>query len=229
MSKAELPRGVAKLPSGVEIHGNQVRISFYLNGKRCKEPVPGVSSITKATIAYADNKRRTIMAEIKEGRFDYAQHFPNSERAAALSGVGKSSMKRTIAEGVARWLEVQKARKAGSTYLNYASKAKHVTEWAGSRRIVDVGKTDLELFQAKMLKAGLAPKTVNDVFTVVRGVWGDAFQDGILRMNPLDRISNIERDSDSEFANPFSRDEIRRIAEGDPDRMPDVRMILFNC
>lgn len=115
---------------------------------------------------------------------------------------------------MARWLEVQRAKKAKSTFDNYASKAKHVVEWADPRRIVDTGKTDLELFQAKLLKAGFAPKTVNDIFTVVRGVWADAFQDGILRSNPLERISNIERDSESEFANPFSRDEIDAIAAG---------------
>ena len=229
MSKDKLPRGVESLPRGVEINGKQLRISFYLHGQRCREPIPGVSNITKASIAYADNKRRTILAEIKEGRFDYAQHFPESARSAMFSGVGGPDTKRTVADGVKRWLEVQRAKKAKSTYDNYSSKAKHVIEWAGPRRIVDTGKTDLELFQAKLLKAGFAPKTVNDIFTVVRGIWGDAFQDGILRTNPLDRVSNIERDSDAEFANPFSRDEIDLIAAGDPGRMADVRMILFNC
>lgn len=229
LSKDKLPRGVEKLPSGVEINGSQLRISFYLHGQRCREPIPGVANITKASIAYADNKRRTILSEIKEGRFDYANHFPESARAAMFSGVGGPDTKRTVSEGVKRWLEVQRAKKATSTYDNYASKSKHVIEWAGSRRIVDTGKTDLELFQAKLLKSGLAPKTVNDIFTVVRGVWGDAFQDGILRINPLERINNIEIDGESEFANPFSRDEIDCIASGDPERMPDVRMILFNC
>lgn len=229
MSKEKLPRGVDKLPRGVEINGSRLRIFFMLDGQRYREPLPGVGAITKASIAYADNKRRTIVTEIKEGRFDYAAHFPDSEQAAKLAGVGGPDTKRTVAEGVKRWLEVQRAKKAKSTYDNYASKAKHVVEWAGPRRIVDTGKTDLELFQAKLLKAGLAPKTVNDIFTVVRGVWADAFQDGILRTNPLERITNIERDNESEFANPFSREEIDAIATGDPDRMPDVRMILFNC
>lgn len=229
MSKPTLPKGVDKLPSGVEIHGNQVRVSFYLDGQRCREPVPGITSITKASIAYADNKRRTILVEIKEGRFDYAHHFPDSDRAAGLPGTSRSSLKRTIQEGVERWLEVQAARKAKSTFINYSSKARHVVEWGGSRKITDTSKSDLELFQAKLLRDGLAPKTVNDIFTVVRGVWGDAFQDGIIRTNLLDRITNIELDGDSDAANPFSREELQRIAAGDPDRMSDVRMILFNC
>lgn len=222
-------RPAVKLPAGVEINGKQLRISFMLHGQRCREPLPGVSKVNKASIAYADNKRRTILAEIKEGRFDYAAHFPESPRALIFSGSGGPNTRRTVKEGIDRWLEVMRARKAESTAINYASKAKRVDEKFGKRRIVDISKSDLELFQAQLLKSGLAPKTVNDVFTVVRGVWADAFGDGILKANPLDRITNVDTDSEIEHADPFSREEIDQIAKADPERMADVRMVLFNC
>ena len=61
---------------------------------------------------------------------------------------------------------------------NYVSKARHVENKFGKRRIVDISKSDIELFQAQMLKQGLSPKSVNDIVTVVRGVWADAFGDG---------------------------------------------------
>lgn len=224
-----LPAGVAKLPPGVEINGKQLRISFMLHGQRCREPLLGIAKINKASIAYADNKRRTILAEIKEGRFDYAAHFPESPRAAAFSGAGGPGTRRTVKEGVDRWLEVMQAKKAKSTFDNYKSKSKRVESKFGARRIVDVSKSDLELFQAHLLKGGLAPKTVNDIFTVVRGVWADAFGDGIIKTNPLDRITNIDTDTDIEHADPFTREEIDLIAAADPDRATDVRMILFNC
>ncbi|WVM92580.1 DUF3596 domain-containing protein [Halopseudomonas pachastrellae] len=79
-----------KMPRGVEINGKQLRISFMLNGQRCREPLPGIVKVNKASIAYADNKRRTILAEIKEGRFDYAAHFPDSPRALIFSAVAAS-------------------------------------------------------------------------------------------------------------------------------------------
>jgi integrase len=78
-------------------------------------------------------------------------------------------------------------------------------------------------------KVCISPKTVNDIFTVVRGVWGDAFGDGILKANPLDRISNVGSDVDLEHADPFSRIEIDLIGKADPERRPDTRMIEFNC
>lgn len=218
-----------KMPTGVEMNGKQLRIWFIFNGQRCREPLDGIVKVNKASIAYADNKRRTIQTEIKEGRFDYAAHFPNSARAAMFSGTGGASTKRTVKEGIERWLEVQRALKASSTVVNYVSKAVHVANKFGKYRIVDISKSDIELFQAQLLKQGLAPKTVNDIFTVVRGVWADAFGDGILKTNPLDRVSNVGSDADLEHADPFSRDEIELIGKADPARQADSRMIMFNC
>lgn len=217
-----------KMPRGVEINGKQLRVSFMLNGQRCREPLPGIVKINKASIAYADNKRRTILAEIKEGRFDYAAHFPESPRALIFSGRGGKQVNRTVSEGVTRWLEVMKAKKAASTSRNYGHKAKHVIDKFGRRRIVDVSMSDLELFQAGLLKT-LAPKTVNDVFTVVRGVWGNAFSDGIITSNPMDRIKNIEQDDSDDSADPFSREEIARIAAVSTTRVHDINMIMFWC
>lgn len=177
-----------------------------LKGLRCREPLPGVTKINKAAIAYADNKRRAILTEIKEGRFEYLMHFPDSPRAARLTRADGQNPNRTVKEGVDRWMEVQYAKKATSTSRNYAHKAKHVLNWGAPQRIADISKSDLELFQAKLLRSGLSPKTVNDVFTVVRGVWADAYSDGLLKANPLDRIKNIERDQDEDFADPFTRD-----------------------
>lgn len=229
LTKSKMPKGVDKLPPGVEINGNKLRISFQLHGRRFKEPISGVSNITKATIAYAANKRQHVLIEIAEGRFNYAQHFPESAKAKELSGHGGPSTKRTVKEGVTSWLEVKQAKKASCTYKNYASKAKHVLAKFSEQRVVDISKSELELFQAQLLKQGLSPKTVNDIFTIVRGVWADAFEDGILRSNPLDRLKNIERDDEFEFADPFSREEMGLIEKADPTRLPNVRMILFNC
>ncbi len=36
-------------------------------------------------------------------------------------------------------------------------------------------------------------------------------------------------DADLEHADPFSREEIERIGKADLTRLPDARMIMFNC
>ncbi|RRV72528.1 Arm DNA-binding domain-containing protein [Pseudomonas sp. p99-361] len=225
----KLPAGVDSLPTGVDINGNLLRIAFMYEGERRREPLRNVAKINKAAIAYADNKRRTILAEIKENRFDYAAHFPDSVWLKARQELPNEPAKRTVDDGIAQWLEVAKVKKAHSTFINYKSKSEHVRKKFAGRTIASIPKSELELFQAELLTNGLKPKTVNDIFTIIRGVWGDAFSDEIIKLNPLERIENIQSDSDSEFADPFTRNEIERIAATDPERMADSRMIVFNC
>jgi len=225
----KLPDKTKKLPKGIEIHGNQLRISFMLGGKRYREPVPNVSTITKSTIAYAAQKRNVVMTEIKEGRFDYAIHFPGSRNAPLFSGWGGPDMARTVAEGVDSYLEVKEAKLAGSTIRNYKVKAGHVTRKWDHRRIADITQSEIELFQVELLRSGLVPKTVNDIFTTVRGVWAHAFSDGVIRTNPLDRIKNLESDEDDNHADPFTLKELMRIQSVKSIRQQDINLVMFAC
>jgi len=217
------------LPKGVEIHGNKLRISFQYGGMRCREPIPGIAKITKSSIAYAENKRALILTEIKENRFDYATHFPNSKKAKLFSGWGGPDLSKLVSDCIDEWLLKQRGKQAPTTYKNYKSKSKHVrTKWP-NRKIADVTKTEIELFQTELLQKGLAPKTVNDIFTVVRGIWVDAFHDGVIRTNPLERIPNVERDRDPEFADPFTLQELDRIQSVKTIRQQDINMVMFAC
>lgn len=220
---------MGKLPRGIETNGNQLRISFMLNGVRCREPLRDVGKIDKAAIAYASHKRSAILVEIREGRFSYAKHFPDSPRAALFSGEGGPALHRTVEEGVELWMKVQRAKKAPSTSRNYGHKARHVIEKFGKRKIANISKSEIELFQAELLRKGLSPKTVNDIFTVIRGIWSDAFSEGALKSNPLDRIKNLDRDLEDDSADPFTRDELARIRAVKTKRTQDITMILFAC
>lgn len=215
------------MPRGVEIHGNQIRISFIFSGRRCREPISGYAKITKSSIAYAQNKRQVILTEIAEGRFDYAAHFPASKKAVLFSGWAGPDVGRLVTDGVSDWLAVQEKRKATSTYRGYKSKAKNVKSHWPHRRIFNITKSEIELFQAELLGRGLSPKTVNDVFTVVRGVWSAAFDDGVIRANPLDRVQNVERDETDDYADPFTMKELERIQAVKTMRQQDINMVMF--
>lgn len=225
--KLKLPKGVTKLPTGVEIHGAKIRIRFTFRGERCRELIE--APLTKASIMYAENKLKSIKVEIAENRFDYAAHFPNSPNAGKFTGCGVIDVNRTVEQGVTRWLEVQEAKQAKSTFQNYKYKANHVTAKWGKARIADLSRSHIELFQSELLKKGLSPKTVNDVFTIIRGVWSYAHDDGVIKSNPCDKVSNVERHDDDDFADPFTRDELERIAKLDTRRQEDVNMIMFAC
>lgn len=216
-----------EVPRGVEIRGDSLRISFMYEGMRCREPITGFSKLTKSVIAYADNKRKSILSEIKEGRFDYAAHFPDSERAKIFSGYGGKDNKRTVTEGIERWLSVMEATKAKSTFTVYRKKSRRVVSHFGNRRIRDITKSEMELYQASLLKAGLAPKTVNDTFTIIRAVWSDAFSDGIIEHNICERIKNVNRDAVDDTADPFDREEIDRLAATPTTRPENVNLLMF--
>ncbi|WP_417536611.1 Arm DNA-binding domain-containing protein [Methylophaga sp.] len=218
-----------KLPKGVEAHGNRLRISFQIEGKRFREPLTEVAKINKSSIQYAESKRNAILTEIKEKRFDYALHFPHSKNAKLFSGWGGPELNKLVPDVVDEWLSLQERKRATSTYKNYKSKAKHVKRKWAKRRIADITKSEIELFQMELLETGLKAKTVNDIFTVVRQCWESAFHDGIVRINPLERIPNIQHDGDYEFADPFTLNEMKRIMSVKTMRQQDINMIMFAC
>lgn len=108
----KLPADVDSLPTGVDINGNLLRIALMYENERRREPLRNVAKINKAASAYADNKRRTLLAEIKENRLGYAAHFPDSVWLKARQELPNEPAKRTVDEGLAQWLEVARVKKA---------------------------------------------------------------------------------------------------------------------
>ena len=60
--------------TGIEIHGNSIRIVFMWRKRRCRETL-GLP-VTKANIKHAVQLRAAVLHDIKMGTFDYARHFP---------------------------------------------------------------------------------------------------------------------------------------------------------
>lgn len=212
------------LPRGIELHGNSIRIVFQYDGKRCREVLSNITRVNKNAIAYAANKRAVIVAEIKEGRFDYVAHFPTSKAASKLA---LRTSSRTVSDGVDIFLEVMQAKKATSTFVNYRRKSKKLLEKWGDRRICDIQKSEIELFQVELMEQhNLSAKTVNDIFIIVRGVWADAFHDEVIGTNPLERIRNLDR-GEVDTADPFTREEIERF-KSSATRPHEHNMFLFD-
>ena len=221
-------------PPGVRVRGGSLQIYFTYKGVRCYETLHGLSRISKSAIAYADNKLRVIKAEIKEGRFDYAAHFPGSERARMFSGWGGKDINRTVGRAVDTWLSACKETVAASTYKGYFHKAQHILSHFGrERKLSDISNSDLKLFRGRLLKdkesggKGLSTKTVNDIFTVARGIFDDAFEDGSVQNNPVLRIKNLATPNVSDEADPFSREELARIEES--KIKPQLKNLIMFC
>jgi len=221
------PKYLQSLPKGISIHGKSVRLSFQYRGKTCRETLRG-KPVSKTTIAYAEKKLAVIRLEIADGIFNYAKHFPDSKNVQALSG--GSAANRTVAEGLERFLERIKQRRAPSTYQSYRDKSyKHLEPKWGHRQIRDIKKTEVERWQlVELHEAGLAAKTVNTLFIVLRGIFKDAIGDQIITTNPLDLISNLEKPDDQE-ADPLTQTELERILATRTSRQQELNLIGFNA
>jgi integrase len=183
---------------------------------------------TKANIAYAGHKLSVIKLEIREGRFNYSDHFPNSKRAD-LFGTGRNSS-RTVEAGVLNWLAIKKATIAPSGYRMYENNANlHVIPKWGHRRFNDLTRSELIRWQTIELPTQeLSNKTINCILTPLRGAYSDAFADQIILSNPMSTIKNLELDSDGN-PDPLTLDELDRLAALDTHRKQEINALGFNA
>lgn len=216
-----------KLPKGVDLHSGALRLRFYYKGIRCSEVLSGMK-LTRANTAYAEHKLSVIKLEMREGRFNYANHFPNSNRADLFGSSRNSS--RTIEEGIISWLSIKKATVAPSGYRMYQNNAhKHVIPKWGQRRFGDVNRTDLVRWQSLELPAqDLANKTINGILIPLRGAFADAHADQIITLNPFDTIRNLELNAEGE-PDPLSLEDLTRLIGIDTHRRQEINAIGFNA
>lgn len=184
--------------------------------------------LTRANTAYAEQKLSVIKLEMREGRFNYANHFPNSNRADLFGSSRNSS--RTVEQGVISWLSIKKATVAPSGYRMYQNNAhKHVIPKWGQRRFGDVNRTDLVRWQSLELPAqDLANKTINGILIPLRGAFADAHADQIITLNPFDTIRNLELNAEGE-PDPLSLEDLTRLIGIDTHRRQEINAIGFNA
>lgn len=228
--KGKAPQAVldeTKKHRGVDLHYGSLRISFSYLGVQNRETMKGMR-VSVGNVKFCANKRAVILHEISMGIFDYRSHFPDSKRASLYSAP-EVKKNRTVREAVNAWLLVKEVRLAPSGYESYRKRAKKVTDYWGDRLLSDITKSDIEEYQATLIKAGYAPKYVNDIFTVVRGIFGDGFVDEITLQDPTTRITNYQLSKEASNCFPFTIGEMNRI-ESTPSKFPqEINMVLFDC
>lgn len=211
---------------GVEIHGKTIRVKFRHLGQPIREPLKGVP-LTKSNIKNASRKLSAVNHAIANGTFDYAEYFPGSKRAIKYGK--KVNTQRSIVEGVRQFMVFKQSDCAPSTYANYKVKAERIKRRWPTEDITEITYSDLLEYRVELINSGLSPKTVNEIFIVVRGVWDAAYMDGVIAINPCTRIKNLNTTSTNSTADPFTRDELERIAKTETHREPEVNLVMVAC
>jgi len=189
--------------SGIRVRGTSVQISFYWRGQRFQKTLK--LEPTKKNLLYAERLRSSILLEIAQGTFDPSKYFKKTEEKD--EGV-------LISLALSGWLAAIERTLSVSTFRGYSSAVNHrLTPAFGHLKMTELTTQTIRQWIGTL--TDISNKRINNLLTPLRAIFADAYQDGQIDRNPLDRIKNLPLATKE--PEPFSPDEIGRIlAAADP-------------
>ena len=189
--------------SGIRIRGQSIQISFYWRGQRFQKTLK--LEPTKQNLKYAERLRSSILLEIAQGTFDPSKYFRKKEDKD--EGV-------LVSEALSAWLEAVERTLSVSTFRGYRSAVNHrLLPAFGHVKMKDLTTQAIRQWIGSL--TDISNKRINNLLTPLRAIFADAYQDGQIDRNPLDRIRNLPLATKE--PEPFTPEEIRRIlAAADP-------------
>lgn len=218
-----------KEAAGVSVHGKSLRLTFRYRGVKCREALSGLE-VNAANVRYAADRMATIRMEMTKGTFSYSDHFPTSANAVRFDGPAAEGdpEKVLFREQLRMYLTIKESKLSPSGFRGYASKAKRVRLRFGGTRIDQIKQSEIEVWRTELIREGLATKTINDTMTILRGTFRVALKDGLILTDPTDGVSNYVPNKETNNADPFSREEIRRMEAGKTNRPAEKACVCFN-
>ncbi len=195
--------------SGVEVHGNAIRLSFTFDGKRERKLLmlndqPMLP--TSANMKYAHRIAQEIRERIRHGTFSMAEYFSASGASDMLTVTVKSWLD--------TWLDTQNIKK--STKAGYKNAINFWnTAIANKEKQTPLGTLTLcklklsHLLTAIAQRPDLSGKTINNYVSVIRQALDLAVSDKIINENPAHEIPRAKHQKPK--PDPFSRDEAEAI------------------
>jgi len=193
--------GRGRQGSGIEIHGDKLRIRFTLHGKRYVEPLD--LKATAPNIKAAARIASEVRQKIALGVFEYTATFPNSKnvKVAAPQDI-------TLEEYAPKWLGT--LTKAKSTKKGYQNAINNFwVEKLGKKAMVDIRHTDCATAIADKVAEGATGKTINNLLIPARRLFKAAVADRLIDRSPLAEIENLSHQQPE--IDPFTRKEMLAI------------------
>lgn len=214
-----------EVPRGLQIRQNKensvIQIFFTYKGVKCREVLKLLPN--KKNIDFAVKKRNSILYEIEMGKFDYAQHFPNSPKIKIFSGDKPPRKLMTkLFEQQLHGLKnmCDNAKISPSTYNGYRKIIENnLIPYFSGQYVDQLTPSDIKEW---ILTQSTGLKTLKNKISVLRLMLNDAKNDELIENNPLDKIAisrylgSIATESDYEVK-PFTeeeKDSLLNIAKG---------------
>lgn len=144
--------------------------------------------------------------------------------AAKQRNVGRQpSSKMIYAEWLKKYLSIAGDRVTAATLENYRTIInKHIAPRFGHVPLADLEHIEIREYLSQMLDNGLSPRTVNYVHTLLKATLKQAAEDGLLSVNPMDKVRKVKQprstarsilsvDDFDKLLQAATNDEIRRL------------------
>lgn len=174
----------------VEKRKNSLRIAFYFKGELQRESVKLNGVLlppTKANYNYATRLLDTINTEIARDTFNYAEHFPESPRAAQYAS--EVPKERTFGVLADLWHQ-SKGKLTGATKDQYGTAVRFWKRMFGA-------DTPLSALDASLVEAKVgsyewsSPKQHNNYMIALRGIFGMEYRGARAIDDPSREIENL--------------------------------------
>lgn len=202
---------------------SSIAIDFYYRGVRCRERIK--LPPTAANLKFAANLRAQILAEIARGTFDYAEHFPDSPKARALTRTPGATV--TIASALRTWLAGMAGQIEHTTHRDYELAIERV--WVptfGARRLTELTKADLKAWVASQ---DCSLKRIRNLLLPLRGMYNQAMDDDLITANPFIGFTprKIEPPKETDDIDPFDPAEVRAILDACEGQVRNLFQFAF--
>ncbi|HDN2542913.1 TPA: site-specific integrase [Enterobacter asburiae] len=225
---------MAAYPTGVEVHGESLRIWFIYQGKRVRENL-GVPDTPKNR-KMAGELRASVCFAIKTGTFNYASQFPDSSNAEKFSTVRKQI---SLLELKSKWLGLKEMELSLGTLRRYDCHLTTTIETIGEHRYIGSLNTEDILSARKELlngwqktryglnhppKKGRSVPTVNSYMACLGGMLSFAFKIGYLKTDLMAGITPLAKERP--IPDPLTSDEYQRVVAACPT-LQFQNMVIF--
>ena len=214
-------------PPGVTIREKatvtRIQIAFSLQGKQCRELLP-LCPVNKASIQYAANLRTEIQRKITEGTFVYADYFPDSQKARAPEPDSELMVELLEKQLTLYDKQVENGKMSPATRNGYKKSinSERMSHWH-SWKIRSITPAALREWVSEM---DCTSKAIRNFLVPLRSVMEDALNDGLIDINPFERIALAKLIRQTSKASnyviePFSQTERETILNAcRPDELP---------
>lgn len=200
------------MPDGYEVRGKKVRVYFRYNGELCREPV---GTATPENVAHAKRMAQIINLEIESGTFDYARHFPDSDRISTG----------TFGHYAKIWMSIRETEAAPSTWRAERSKFnKHILPRWSDCQITDIDYLEIKLWTTGDLR-DYSNKMIKELVYLVSSVFDLYSRENRTALNPCKGV-NVKL-PDDEDPDPFERAEIKALMELDTPYLQEQNAVVF--